>query len=331
MSQRFAQRGKRAAFTLVEMIVSMTVLLIIVGFLGNLMSDAQRGTASVLRHMNAEAQARLVFDRMGNDFNRMLQRKDVDYIFAKAPAAGMNDAMFFFSRAPASINDPAASHGVMSLVGYRISPSFQLDRLGKLLNWDGNAAGATTPGGLPFLTFSGNAPVPSTTINGIWGSGGSGSLGTAANGFSDGTDIDYSVLADGVFRLSFCFLQNTSAAGNTASTPVPSYVYPPNPALPSAGTYPLDYVSGAQNVHVTAIVVTIGVLDQTARKLGAVTKTTVTALPDPANPPVAGSWNAASANSAFATTAGLSKQAAGDVRVYEHTFYLNSPITVVTP
>ncbi len=327
MSQRFAQCGTRAAFTLVEMIVSMTVLLIIVGFLGNLMSDAQRGTASVLRHMGAEAQARLVFDRMGNDFNRMLQRKDVDYIFAKAPAAGMNDAMFFFSRAPASINDPAASHGVTSLVGYRISPSFHLDRLGKLLNWDGNAAGATTPGGLPFLTFSGNALVPSTTINGIWGSGGSGSLGTAANGFSDGTDIDYSVLADGVFRLSFCFLQNTSSAGNTTST----YVYPPSPALPNAGTYPLDYVSNTQNVHVTAIVVTIGVLDQTARKLGAVTKTTVTALPDLAVPPVASSWNTALANPAFATTAGLAKQAAADVRVYEHTFYLNSPITIVTP
>ena len=348
MNQRPAQRSATFAFTLVEILVSMSVLAIIVVFVTELVNATQRSTSEVLRHLSTDAQARLVFDRMENDFNRMLKRADVDYVFYKAPAApASNDAMFFFTQTPASVDDPAATHGLTSLVGYRINSQFQLERLGKLLNWDGSAAGST-PGGVPFLTFSGASmtPIAVTTIIGIWGKSGQNTLGTASNSFANGTDIDYSVLSDGVFRFSFGFLTNqtTTQANSTASTSTAVYVDPPPPPNPDddpeTGTYPFVYSTGMISNHVTAIVVTLAILDQDSRKLGAVTQALVTALPNrdqtklPPNsvaPPMAYTWNAEIVASGFAASAGLNALAAARVRVYERTFYLSSPSTTLHP
>ncbi len=343
MDSHRSNRKILVAFTLIEVLVSMVVLAILIVLITSLFDGAQRTSGQSLRQMSADTQARLVFDRMGDDFNRMLKRKDVDYVFTKVTSG--NDGMFFFSQSPGSVDDvdPAATHTMTSLVGYRVNSSFQLERMGKLLNWDGTATGNTVPGGPVFLTFPNGAPLPASTpnpvstpdpastINGIWNSGGSGLLGNAANSYVDGTDTDYHVLADGVFRFAFCFLEDRTTDGVTTSayTNLPGSL-PDDPldttSLP-LGTYPFDFTTTTgtttTSVHVIAIVVALGILDPMSRLNGTPTQQTVQALPNSTLPMITG-WNKQLA-SGFASTSGLPKPTAEQVRVYQRTFYLNLP------
>jgi prepilin-type N-terminal cleavage/methylation domain-containing protein len=176
----------RAGFTLVEMLAAVAVLTLIV-----LAGSALTITASSLltynnKHMDANDQARTVFDRMANDFARMSKRRDVDFIFWKATSAtpttaGINDTMYFYTEAsgyfdsttfttegiPAGYTGNASEENAYTLAGYRVnnlstSPSYnQLERLGLPLSWDGGnyaaSAGNThTPGttyAMAFLTY----------------------------------------------------------------------------------------------------------------------------------------------------------------------------------
>ena len=122
------------------------------------------------KHMDADSQARLIFDRMADDFATM----------AAAPGRGLHilqkcnwgdggecDAMFFYSEAPAYANVSGNQSTVSP--GYRInSTTFQLERLGEALTWDtatSNDASSlmtsnTTPGGVVFLTYDEGQRLP---------------------------------------------------------------------------------------------------------------------------------------------------------------------------
>src|SRR5437773_7946380 len=98
------------AFTLAEMLVSIAVLALIVAFVTQLVNSA--ATISTLGHkrMDADSQARQLFDRMAVDLNQMLTRNDVSYFLKAADgvatnmtgtsSTGMNDRMAFFSAGP---------------------------------------------------------------------------------------------------------------------------------------------------------------------------------------------------------------------------------------
>jgi hypothetical protein len=205
-------------------------------------------------------------------------------------------------------------------VGYRVNSNFQLERLGKVLDWDGSA-----PGG-PFI----NSGYTSTTnsITNTWTDVGD------APSFTDGTDPDYRVLADGVFRLSFCFLETTIVNGPNGPTTNTAYAYPVN-GTPAPGIYPLDYTvasgaAGAEtstHTHVSGIVVALGILDDTSRIRAEPSASTVTALPDTNMPPlIAGNWANLISSSAFPGNAGLPAAVAGEIRVYQRTFTLDESL-----
>jgi len=180
-------------------------------------------TTGGTKRMDADSQARLIFDRMANDFAKMVKRPDADCIFAKQPG---NDAMFFYSQVPAYAASSLGSttKNTVALVGYRIStnsskyqpPNYAagypvLERLGETLAWDGatsNDATAaqdnTSPGGMVFFAYpTGSAtPDPASTLDGNW----SKTIGTAANQYADGADKDYHVLSDTVYRMEIAFL-----------------------------------------------------------------------------------------------------------------------------
>src|SRR5205085_11294729 len=133
----------------------------LVAFVARLMSSATVIADQGSKRLDSDGQARAVFERMAADFSSMIRRQDVDYIFAKQ--AG-NDTMYFFSEATkyfdSSVSDPAKSS--LALVGYRVNPSFQLERLSRGLTWDG-------PGSIVFLTPSGSLiPISGSTIAGNW-------------------------------------------------------------------------------------------------------------------------------------------------------------------
>jgi hypothetical protein len=143
-----------------------------------MMNSTQLSTTMSGKHLDADSQARLVFDRMAVDFAGMARRTDVDFIFSKQPdplsglgSTGSSDLMFFYSEAPAYYDSTLFSgttntsyKSTVSLTGYSCVnasgttaalPAYSLVRFSKGLTWDAAPAGsgaATPPGGMVFLT-----------------------------------------------------------------------------------------------------------------------------------------------------------------------------------
>src|SRR5439155_534622 len=71
----------------------------------------------------------------------------------------------------------------------------------------------TTPGAMVYLTYPGATPVPGSTIAGNWSS----TIGTAGSNYTNGTDSDYHVIGDQVYRLEISFLLTD---GTIAAKPI---------------------------------------------------------------------------------------------------------------
>ena len=359
-SWRDARRGVPWGFTILELLVSMAVLALLVVLVAQLTNSAALTITGSRKHMDADSQARTLLDRMSVDIAKMVKRKDADCIFYKGP---QNDAMFFYSEAPAyyayDTNTARGNKNSVALIGYRINaanPDYPntpvLERLGMGLTWDG-ASSSSAPGGLVFLTaLAGSAvPDPASTLDGNW----SKTIGTVASGYSNGDDPgSYHVLGDLVYRMEIQFLltdgtlsnipvtnpapvsaNNLSASGlPTVSNGSPNYApgsrwfdtsasrgYICASAAPGAAVWnPI----GVQDI--SAIVVTLAVLDSNSRKIitGDITGVPLVDAVDAT--PVAKTWMAAINNSAsFASASGIPQAAAAQVRIYQRTFYLNNP------
>lgn len=181
-------RPSPGAFTLVELLVSMAILTLLVVAVAQMVSSAAKVTTASRRSLNADRTARLVFDRMAEDFAQIVRRRDVDTLLVKRSGngGGANDTMIFYSVAPGAYAGNA-NKSPYALVGYQVNDKYQLTRLGKSLAWD--------PSGGSGDSMSLSLPSPSSpnSIANHW---------PAA---VDGTDSDYRVLSDAVFRVEFTF------------------------------------------------------------------------------------------------------------------------------
>src|SRR6266853_1731119 len=83
---RLPLQNRWRAFTLAELLVSVFVLGVLVFLLTQLLNSATIITILGNKRMDADSQARMVFDRMAVDFSQMVKRSDVDY-YLKNPAA----------------------------------------------------------------------------------------------------------------------------------------------------------------------------------------------------------------------------------------------------
>jgi type II secretory pathway component PulJ len=212
------------AFTLLELLVSMSILTLLIVFVAQLVSSASAVTTNSRKHMDADAQARLVFDRMAVDFGRIAKTKSADAVFYKNTASGtsaINDAMFFYSEGSGYWEGTATdftNRSSSSLIGYRINSSLQLERLGKMLSWDNSKYSPPTGGGMVTLSYkAGSAiPDPSSTILGNWTTLGT-TAGASNSAFADGKDGDYHVIGDQVYRMEILFLL---ADGTISNKPI---------------------------------------------------------------------------------------------------------------
>jgi prepilin-type N-terminal cleavage/methylation domain-containing protein len=203
-----------AAFTLVELMTAIAVLSVLMVFISVLISGASKATHLSRARLDADSQARLIFDSMADDFTRMLRRPDVDFHFVKQSG---NDTFFMFCENPGYFSSSltSATESNMSLIGYRIntlnnpatgSPNnptdtpYTLEKLAKGLAWDYQSSASTYP--VPFLTYdkvtsSGTyTPDSASTILGIWPN-----IDQASY-----ADTSFHMLGDSTFRLEFCFL-----------------------------------------------------------------------------------------------------------------------------
>ena len=151
------QRRGATGFTLAELLVSVSVIVLLVFLSTRLINSATTVTILGQKRMDADSEARQILDRMALDFAQMVKRTDVDYYVKLANQQRLqNDQMAFYSAVPGYYPSTGAQSPV-SLVAYRVnsnaaSPSYnKMERLGKGLVWNGASTIATPVVFLPFL------------------------------------------------------------------------------------------------------------------------------------------------------------------------------------
>ena len=184
-------RRSNKAFTLVEMLVSITVLTLIVLLISRLFNSASALITSGNKRMDVDGQARPLLDRMAMDFAQMVKRSDVDYyVKASSNAQAGNDQIAFYSVVPGY---STTSVSPVSLVAYRINAQNQAERMGKGLIWNGDSS-AGTP--IVFLPLTIAATWPAAT--------------------NDSTDLDYELIAPNVFRFEYYYVLKNGNLSDTA-------------------------------------------------------------------------------------------------------------------
>ena len=173
----------------------MSVLALLVFLLTQLLNSATIVTILGHKRMDADSQARMVFDRMAVDFAQMVKRTDVDYYVKKLALdqVNQNDQMAFYSNVP-GYYPATGAQSPLSLVGYRVnsdptSPAYnKLERLGKGLVWNGVPTTDTPAVFLP-LTISATWPYATNQLS----------------------DPGYEIIGPQVFRFEYDFLSNNGA------------------------------------------------------------------------------------------------------------------------
>ena len=282
------------AFTLVEILVSLAILVLLVVLFGQIITHATTITRVDSRHVDTDTQARVVLDRISADIGRMLKRTDLDY-YVKQPQ-GYNghgnghayghkvqtgqqgsDQIAFFCQTPAypeSGSFTAAQQGSVALVAYRINedntqPAYlRLERMAKGMLWNSisntsNLNNAKLP--LVFL------PQTIAAMGKTW------YAAVHSDTTNDSQDTDYETIGPDVFRLEYYYLlKNGAVKGEPwdvtdASRATQSTIN----TVRVSGT---DYWSPIGLGDVQAIVVAIAVIDRTNRSL--VNSVSSTALSD---------------------------------------------------
>jgi len=230
------------AFTLVELLVSLACLVLIMVLVTQLFNSATIITTSGNNHMDADSQARAVFDRMALDFSQIVKRPDVDYFLKDSgpnnpeTVSGTipgNDQLAFYSQSPGYYSGTSA--GVpcpVSLVAYRVngntaSPYYnQLQRYGCGLFWSGmqSVSGSAMP-----VVFSGSSnTVLPNTISTSWPAA---TMQVTSGSYSAGTYEDtannhvsnYEPIGPEVFRFEYYYvLKGQTATVNGTQTTLSS-------------------------------------------------------------------------------------------------------------
>ena len=171
------QRGRFSGFTLAELLVTVGVLVLLVFLTTQLLKSAATVTTLGHKRMDADSQARVVFDRMAVDFAQMVKRSDVDYYLKSSSFATQapspvpngvtgvrtllqlgNDTIAFYSTVPGYYPSTGPQSPV-SLVAYRINPQNKLERMGKGLLWNASTPGPS-PAPVVFMPIALVSPIP---------------------------------------------------------------------------------------------------------------------------------------------------------------------------
>jgi len=258
---------RRDGFSLLEVLLSVVVITLLLLIVSQLMNNAIAITRTTNKHMDADTQARAVFDRMAFDFGQMLKRTDVDY-YIKAPTGyknpnahgnGLklkvgqqgNDQIAFFSQVPGYY--PSGSQSPLSLVAYRVtsknsSPTYlQLERLGKGLLWNGVNNGTTQTSPYPIVFAPGQIAAGTGPWAGPW------QAAITNDNTGKSSDSDYEAIGPQVFRLEYYYILKDGSVQD----------------IPALSWDITKTVSANLNAFsdVEAIVVAIAVIDPATRSL----------------------------------------------------------------
>ena len=226
-----------SGFTLAELLVSVGVLVLLTLLATQLLNSAATIMTLGHRQMDADSQARELFDRMAIDFAQMIRRPDLDYYLKSSTTANDcrlctrqrgNDQIAFYSTVPGWSALTGAQQGPVSIIGYRINVSGttlsnRLERLGEALVWNGATSDTRSDGR------------PASVI--FW---------APLNPWANLTNNPFDIIGRDVFRFEYYYLLKN---GDLSSTP----------------WYATSSVRGMQDV--SAIMVNIAVIDSKSRVL----------------------------------------------------------------
>ncbi|MEZ0295266.1 MAG: hypothetical protein ACAI35_02295 [Candidatus Methylacidiphilales bacterium] len=306
-----------AAFSLLELLVSMAVLALLMLLISRLLSSALTATGMGNKHMDADAQARAVLDRLGIDLGQMVRRPDVDYFLkdaTHAPQPG-NDQLAFFSEVPGY--SASGFRSTVSLVGYRVnsegaSPAHnRLQRMGSGLAWNGASASASE---MPLVFSASPTSFAPNAISTHW---------PAATTMAAADS--YELAGPQIFRIEYFYVLK----GTTAFNPVTA-TFITLPAQLSDTPWdtraPLNHTTVAGMRDVAAVTVMIAVMDPHSRVqvTDAQLNELIAAMPDFADTMQQGElerrWQQAITDAA--TASALPQEAAASIRIYRRCFQL---------
>lgn len=185
-------RANKHAFTLVELLVAVSVLVLLVLFVSQLLSQTARITTLGHKRMDADAESRQLLDRMIVDFTQMVKRVDVDYYVKSAVNTEPgNDQIAFYSMVPGYYPSAGAPSPV-SVVAYRVNAEHKLERMSKGLVWNAVSAANAPIVFLP-LTISSTWPAATTMA----------------------ADTDYELVGPEMFRFEYAYLLNDGTFSTT--------------------------------------------------------------------------------------------------------------------
>ena len=87
-----------SAFTLVELLVSMTILAVIIVLITQVLSMVTTATSASNRQMDCSSLARIALDRFGNDFEGMISQGGATAVYYSESGATGNSAIGFVSK-----------------------------------------------------------------------------------------------------------------------------------------------------------------------------------------------------------------------------------------
>jgi prepilin-type N-terminal cleavage/methylation domain-containing protein len=241
-------RGLRdsAAFTLVEILVAITILAIITVAMATIFAGTQTLVTQSNSSMGSLDAGEAVLSQIGLDISRMVLRDDVDYGFIKNGtdgSTGVDDGLSFYARTTGfdKSGNPVSSPRPLSVVSYQMgtdpvnasSTALQLNYGALQVDW---AAGGSSPFTLSKLASGTQTQYLNASLGGD----------LPVPGFS-------TTLAREVIRFEYCFILKTDPGNNVP----PRLLTPDVPATGSGVTAPIENVAG--------IVVGIVVVDPGSR------------------------------------------------------------------
>ena len=272
-------------FTLIEVLVALAVLSVLVVLLAQVINQVSVTMTRASEHAQSDSEADVVFGRLADDIAQIINRPDLDSLFIGMPNASgtdHNDQMFFYTQG-SGFSTNSVNQSPVTLVSYLVTNQ-ALKRLGVARSWDDQTF--ITPSNI-LTQFTGSSPLTN--------------FGRAGNYLH--------VIGPSVFRMEIALLMEPGSTNSDGST---------------NGYNSYAYISSATNpwhglTNVASIVVALGVLDQTSRKI--VTSQQLSniaaAFPDAITnggiPIVTWTSNAYS-------VAGIPQAALSQVRIYQHSF-----------
>lgn len=115
----------RFGFTLIEVMIAVSILALLLILFSQLIGNVSKLTAQGRQRLDSDAAARIALDLIASDLGARLRRPDADFLIEKSSGS---DAFFFHSEAPAFLGSGTAD--TVALIGYRVSGTNGLERIG---------------------------------------------------------------------------------------------------------------------------------------------------------------------------------------------------------